>query len=62
MVLQLIASCGWVLQSFDIKAAFLQGKPQADRIMGLEPLPEMRTALKLQPGGPEIGKVSLRTR
>ena len=49
LLLQLIASYGWSLGSFDIKAAFLQGKPQQDRIMGLEPVPELTAAMGLQP-------------
>ena len=49
LMLQLIASMGWDLQSFDIKAAFLQGKPQTDRVLGVEPVPELIKALKLQP-------------
>ena len=40
---------GWTLKSFDIKAAFLQGKTQEDRVLGLEPVEELRKALKLQP-------------
>ena len=49
LMLQLIASMGWDLQSFDIKAAFLQGKPQTDRVLGVEPVPELIKAVKLQP-------------
>ena len=48
MLLQLIASEGWDLMSFDIKAAFLQGQPQSSRVLGLEPVPELRQALKLE--------------
>lgn len=40
---------GWTLKSFDIKAAFLQGKTQEDRILGLEPVEEFRKAMKLEP-------------
>ena len=47
LALQLIASMSWKLQSFDIKAAFLQGKP-TDRVMAIEPVPEMRTAMNLK--------------
>lgn len=50
LLLQLISSCSWDLRSFDIKAAFLQGKPQDDRIIGLEPCPELNEALSLKPG------------
>ena len=48
LLLQLIASNGWTLKSFDVKAAFLQGKPQQGRILGLEPVPEMRTELQMK--------------
>ncbi len=47
LILQLISSMMWKLQSFDISAAFLQGKPQADRVIGLEPVPELSSALGL---------------
>ncbi|CAL1173706.1 unnamed protein product [Cladocopium goreaui] len=36
---KVIASCGWQLQSFDVKAAFLQGQPQSDRVMAVDPVP-----------------------
>ena len=49
LVLQLIASSAWQLQSFDIKAAFLQGRPQASRMIGLDPVPELAVAMKLHP-------------
>ena len=49
LLLQLIVSHGWSLGSFDIKAAFLQGKPQDNRVMGLEPVPELAAAMQLQP-------------
>ena len=47
LLLQMIASCGWDLRSFDVKAAFLQGKPQEGRILGLEPVPELAKAMGL---------------
>lgn len=50
VLLQLISSMGWSLGSFDIKAAFLQGKPQKDRVMGLEPVSELARAMSLNPG------------
>ena len=50
VILQLIASMGWSLGSFDIKAAFLQGKPQKDRIIGLDPVSELAQAMTLKPG------------
>ena len=48
IILQLIASMGWVLGSFDIRAAFLQGHPQGDRVVGLEPVPEPIRAMQLK--------------
>ena len=53
ILLQLIASYdsyGWSLTSFDINAAFLQGKPQNDRVMGLDPVPELAEAMQLRSG------------
>lgn len=49
LILQVISSLGFSLQSFDIKAAFLQGEPQAGRVMALDPVPELRKALQLGP-------------
>ena len=48
LALQVIASHAWQLRSFDIKAAFLQGQPQADRITAIDPVPELRRALNLR--------------
>ena len=48
LLLQMISSQGWVLTSFDIKAAFLQGKPQTDRVLAIEPVEELSKALSLQ--------------
>jgi len=56
MIFQAVSSYGWLLQSFDIKAAFLQGQAQADRIMAIDPVPEMRTALNMLPRG--VGKLN----
>jgi hypothetical protein len=50
ILLQLISSMGWSLGSFDIKAAFLQGKPQKDRVIGLDPVVELASAMNLKPG------------
>ena len=47
LLLQLIASKGWQLRSFDIRAAFLQGKPQSDRTLAIEPVSELVEALQL---------------
>ena len=49
LILQLIASQAWKLQSFDIKAAFLQGQPQDSRVMGLEPTEEFRKQFNMKP-------------
>ena len=48
LALQYISSRGWRVGSFDIKPAFLRGSVQADRVLGIEPPPEMRRRLKLQ--------------
>ena len=56
LLLQIIASCGWMLESFDIKAAFLQGQPQSDRIMAIEPVPELRKAMNMT--SQEVGKLN----
>ena len=48
LILQLIASMMWTLTSFDIKAAFLQGKTQEGRKIGLEPVPELARAMRLK--------------
>ena len=47
VVLQTIASHSWKMRSFDIKATFLQGRPQADRIIAIDPVPELRKAMGL---------------
>ena len=49
LILQLIASQAWKLQSFDIKAALLQGQPQDSRVMGLEPTEEFRRQFNMKP-------------
>ena len=49
IALQVISSHAWKLRSFDIKAAFLQGQPQSDRVIALDPVPELRKALDLKP-------------
>ena len=48
LLLQMIASMSWDLRSFDIKAAFLQGKPQSGRILGIEPVPELAAEMGLK--------------
>ena len=48
LIAQVIASMKWSLMSFDIKAAFLQGRTQDDRVIAIEPVPEMSQAMKLE--------------
>ena len=55
VILQTIASHGWHLQSFDIKAAFLQGQPQKDRLILIDPVNELRDALNTKSN--EIAKL-----
>ena len=38
----------WTLRSFDIKAAFLQGKTQDNRTIAIEPVPEMRREMNMK--------------
>jgi hypothetical protein len=42
MLLQILATHRWAMESFDIKAAFLQGQPQAGRLIAVDPVPELR--------------------
>ena len=56
VILQVLASHAWQLQSFDIKAAFLQGQPQDNRLIAIDPVPELRAALQLKPD--EIARLS----
>lgn len=39
IILQTIASHTWKMRSFDIKAALLQGQPQSDRVIAIDPVP-----------------------
>ena len=39
---------GWSLGSFDIKAAFSQGRTHEGRVMGIEPVPELAKAMQLK--------------
>ena len=48
LILQLIASLEWTLKSFDIKAAFLQGRTQENRTIAIEPVPELIKAMNLK--------------
>ena len=47
VALQLVSSHKWLLQSFDVKAAFLQGKPQDNRLIIVDPVPELRKAMNM---------------
>ena len=49
LILQMIACQRWNVRSFDIKSAFLQGKTQEGRVLGLEPVEELRSAMQLRP-------------
>ena len=48
ILLQTITTKGWDLMSFDIRTAFLQGKPQTGRTLAIEPVPELRAAMNLK--------------
>ena len=56
MILQILASHRFPMRSFDIKAAFLQGRPQSSRVMAIDPVPELRQAMKMSPN--EVGKLN----
>ena len=56
LLLQMITSKGWLVKSFDVKAAFLQGKTQEGRCLAVEPVQEFRDALKL--GDQEVLKLN----
>ena len=49
LIAQVIASMHWTLMSFDIKPAFLQGRTQENRVIAIEPVPEMVAAMDLKP-------------
>ena len=48
LIAQVLASMQWSLMSFDIKAAFLQGRTQEGRVIAIEPVPEMTKAMGLK--------------
>eukprot|EP00438_Fugacium_kawagutii_P005439 Skav226195 [mRNA] locus=scaffold2212:160140:165589:- [translate_table: standard] len=56
IVYQTVSSHNWVLQSFDVKAAFLQGKPQENRLIIIDPVPELRKAMNMS--SQELGKLN----
>ena len=47
LIAQVLASMRWTLMSFDIQAAFLQGRTQENRVIAAEPFPEMISAMQL---------------
>ena len=49
LILQLVASKAWNLESFDVKTAFLRGSEEGHRLLGLEPTAEFRQKLNLKP-------------
>ena len=49
LILQLVASKSWQIESFDVKTAFLRGSEEGNRLLGLEPTSELRQRLKLKP-------------
>ena len=48
LLLQMCASQRWRIRSFDIKTAFLRGSRRDNRVLGVDPPPEMRARLKLK--------------
>ena len=49
LILQIAASNGWNIESFDIKTAFLRGTEVSSRTLGIEPPIELRERMKLKP-------------
>lgn len=49
LILQTAAFRKWVIESFDIRTAFLRGSETTGRILGIEPPTEMRERMKLKP-------------
>ena len=49
MIAQVVALMLWTLGSFDIKAAFFQGKIQEDRKIVIEPIPVLVKVMNLKP-------------
>ena len=48
LLLQYAASMKWDIQSFDVQTAFLRGREQNGRLLGMEPPEEMRQRLRLK--------------
>ena len=49
LILQIVASKAWQIESFDVKTAFLRGSEEGNRLLGLEPTTELRQRLNLKP-------------
>ena len=49
LILQMAASSGWNIESFDIKTAFLRGTEVSSRVLGIEPPNELRERMRLKP-------------
>jgi hypothetical protein len=49
LLLQFVSSKKCALRSFDIKAAFLQGKNQKDRVLAIEPVLQIIQVMQLTP-------------
>eukprot|EP00435_Cladocopium_sp_Y103_P019613 s385_g4.t1 len=49
LIFQYAASARWRIKSFDIQTAFLRGRRQDGRILGMDPPEEMRTHMQLKP-------------
>ena len=49
LIFQFAASSRWRIRSFDIQTAFLRGRRQDGRILGMDPPEEMRAHMKLKP-------------
>ena len=49
LIMQVLASARWGVQSFDIKTAFLRGSRRDNGVLGIEPPEEMRERMHLQP-------------
>ena len=48
LILQLCASRRWTIKSFDIRTAFLRGSRRDNRVLAIDPPPEMRQHMQLK--------------
>ena len=55
LILQYCASRKWTIKSFDIRTAFLRGSRRDDRVLAIDPPPEMRQRMKLKEA--EVGEL-----